>query len=86
MPIRQMLDSNVFNPEEVTMLRCVFEDTLRALKLVDRSDPATSLIAKKIIALASQGERDPKRLRQAAIQAFSQASEDGETSPTTVST
>ena len=50
MPIRQMLDSNVFNPEEVTMLRCVFEDTLRALKLVDRSDPATSLIAKKIIA------------------------------------
>ena len=39
MPIRQLLDSNAFNPEEVTMLRDVFEDTLRALKLVDRSDP-----------------------------------------------
>ena len=32
MPIRQLLDSNAFNPEEVTILRDVFEDTLRALK------------------------------------------------------
>ena len=75
MPIRQLLDSNVFNPEEVTMLRDVFEDTLRALKLVDRSDPVTSLIAKKIIELAGRGERDPARLRQEAVQAFSEAPE-----------
>ena len=75
MPIRQLLDSNVFNPEEVAMLRDVFEDTLRTLKLVDRSDPVTSLIAKKIIELASRGERDPARLRQATAQAFSHASE-----------
>ena len=47
MPIRRLLDSNAFNPEEVTILRDVFEDTLRALKLTDRSDPVTSLIAKK---------------------------------------
>jgi hypothetical protein len=40
MPIRQLLDSNAFNPEEVAMLRDVFEDTLRALKLDDRSDPS----------------------------------------------
>ncbi len=59
MPIRQLLDSNAFNPEEVTILRDVFEDTLRALKLTDRSDPVTSLIAKKIIELARLGERDP---------------------------
>jgi hypothetical protein len=71
MPIRQLLDSNAFNPEEVTMLRDVFEDTLRALKLVDRSDPVTLLIAKKIIGLARRGERDPARLRQAAVQVFS---------------
>jgi hypothetical protein len=67
MPIRQLLDSNAFNPEEVTMLRDVFEDTLRALKLTDRSDPVTSLIAKKIIELGRLGERDPARLRQAAM-------------------
>ena len=75
MPIRQLLDSNAFNPEEVSMLRDVFEDTLRALKLVDRSDPVTSLIAKKIIELARRGERDRARLRQAAVEAFSDAPE-----------
>ena len=34
MLIRQLLDSNSFNPEEVTMLRDVFEDTLCVLHLV----------------------------------------------------
>jgi hypothetical protein len=86
MPIRQLLDSNAFNPEEVAMLRDVFEDTLRALKLVDRNDPATSLIAKKIITLASEGERDPTRLRQAAVRAFSQGSEHAAASPPTLPT
>ncbi len=81
MPIRQLLDSNAFNPEEVTTLRDVFEDTLRALKLTDRSDPVTSLIAKKIIELARLGERDPARLRQAALQAFSLTPEHSETPP-----
>jgi hypothetical protein len=86
MPIRQLLDSNAFNPEEVTMLRDVFEDTLRALKLVDRSDPVTLLIAKKIIELARRGERVPARLRQAAVQAFADAPERPETPASTVST
>ena len=86
MPIRQLLDSNAFNPEEVTMLRDVFEDTLRALKLVDRSDPVTLLIAKKIIELARRGERVPARLRQAAMQAFSEAPERLETRAPTLST
>ena len=81
MPIRQLLDSNAFNPEEVTILRDVFEDTLRTLKLTDRSDPVTSLIAKKIIELARLGERDPARLRQAALQALSLALEHPETPP-----
>jgi hypothetical protein len=86
MPIRQLLDSNAFNPEEVTMLSDVFEDTLRGLKLVDRSNPVTSLIAKKIIELARRGERDPARLRQAAVHAFSDAPERSETPPPILST
>ena len=70
MPIRQLLDSNAFNPEEVTMLRDVFEDTLCVLHLVDRSDPVTSLIAKKIIELARRGERDPARLYDGVMKEF----------------
>jgi hypothetical protein len=71
MPIRQLLDNAAFNPEEIAMLRDVFEDTLRSMKLTDRADPATLLVAKKIIELATQGERDATRLRRAAIDAFS---------------
>ena len=33
----------------------VFEDTLRTLKLTDRSEPVLSLIAKKIIELGELG-------------------------------
>ena len=59
-------------PDEITVLTTAFEDTLRALRLADRADPATEIIAKKIIELAQQGERDPVRLRERAIQFLSQ--------------
>ena len=71
-PIRRLLENHVFGPEEITVLTTAFEDTLRALRLADRTDPATEIIAKKIIELAQQGERDPVRLRERAIQFLSQ--------------
>ena len=72
MPIRRLLENHVFGPDEITVLPAAFEDTLRTLRLVDRADPATEIIAKKIIELAQQGERDPVRLRERAIQFLSQ--------------
>jgi hypothetical protein len=81
MILRQLLDGNAFNPEEITMLREVFEDSLRTLKLVDRSDPVTLLIAERIIELARRGVRDPSRLRQAAVQALSDAPQRSEAAP-----
>jgi hypothetical protein len=64
--------NHVFGPDEITVLTTAFEDTLRALRLADRADPVTEIIAKKIIELAQQGERDPVRLRERAIQFLSQ--------------
>ena len=54
-------------PEDITLLASVFEDALRELRLVDRSDPATLLVAKRIIETAQKGERDPVRLHEAAV-------------------
>jgi hypothetical protein len=71
-PIRRLLENHVFGPDEIAVLTTAFEDTLRALRLTDRADPATEIIAKKIIELAQQGERDPVRLRERAIQFLSQ--------------
>ena len=54
--------------QEIKILGDAFEDALRTLRLVNRDDPATEIVAKKIIELAQRGERDPVRLRQAAVQ------------------
>ena len=59
-----------FTPEDVAVLTAVFEETLQALRLVDRNDPAVTMLAKRIIAFARQGERDPTMLRAAVLKSF----------------
>jgi len=44
---------------------------LRRLGLVDRNDPAAVAVAKMIIELAKEGERDPERLCALALQQLS---------------
>jgi len=43
---------------------------LRELRLADREDPATLLVAYKIIDFAKLGERNPDRLRDASVKAL----------------
>ena len=56
---------NAFDPDDIKVLVTAFEGALQKLGLVNRKDSATTLIAKRIISLAQQGERDPIRLRDA---------------------
>jgi hypothetical protein len=72
MAIYRLLKNGVFGPEDVKVLTTAYEEALRALRLKDRSDPATDMIAKKIIELAQRGERDPVRLREYAIRDLSE--------------
>jgi hypothetical protein len=72
MAIYRLLKNRAFGPDEIKVLTTAYEDALRALRLTNRSDPATELIAKKIIELAQRGERDPVRLRERAIQGLSE--------------
>jgi hypothetical protein len=51
-----------FGPEDVAKLVAGFESALAKLDLKDRNDPATNVVAKLIIQLAKDGERDPNRL------------------------
>jgi hypothetical protein len=66
-PIYRLLKGHVFGPDEIEVLSTAFEGALVELQLVDRTDPATELVAKRIIDLAQRGERDPVRLREAAV-------------------
>jgi hypothetical protein len=72
MPIRALLENDAsFGPDDISVLVSAFESALRALGLVDREDPATLLVAATIFEAAKNGERDPNRLREAAVQALS---------------
>jgi hypothetical protein len=72
MPIYRLLQNHAFGPDEISVLTTAFEEALQTLRLVDRADPATEMVARKIIELAQQGERDPVRLRERAVKSLSE--------------
>jgi hypothetical protein len=45
--IYRFLQHSAFAPEDIAPLVAAYEDCLRALKLSDRSDPITEMLAKK---------------------------------------
>jgi len=69
-PIYRLFALGAFEPEMIATMGDVFEDVLRTLGLVDREDPLTTMIARKVIELAQHGERDRDRLKQLTLEAF----------------
>lgn len=67
MAIYRLLQKSAFGPEDIQLLATAYEDALRALKLNDRDDPITQLVAKRIIEAAQTGLRDPDSLCATAI-------------------
>ena len=59
MTIYRLLENTTFGPEEIERLVKAYEQALRALGLVDRSDPITLLVAEKIIAVGWFGIENP---------------------------
>ena len=70
MPIDRIPENAAFDPDAVNALTSAFEATCAALSLVDRNDPRTEIIAKKIMEHAQRGERDPIRLRELVVAEF----------------
>ena len=64
MPIRE---SGTFSPEDIATITAAYEESLRALGLVDRTDPAATMVAKRVLGIAAGGERDPIVLRDAVL-------------------
>jgi hypothetical protein len=70
MPIYPLMQSRVFEPELINTLATVFEDILRDLKLTDRTDPLTTIVANKVIEAAQMGETNPQRIRERALRSM----------------
>ncbi len=67
MAIYRLLQHSAFTPEDIAPIGAAYEDCLRVLKLTNRSDPLTEIIAKAIIAIAQTGVRDPVQIRDLAL-------------------
>jgi len=65
--LARLLQNSAFGPDEIKPMTTAYEDALRVLGFVDRTDAITEIVAKKIIEIAQTGERDPLRSRARAI-------------------
>ena len=68
MAIYRLLQHSAFGPEDIAPIVTAYEDCLRILKLTNRSDPFTEIVAKAIFAIAQTGVRDPLQLRKLALE------------------
>jgi hypothetical protein len=67
MPVRPSVAPGVFEPEAIAAMSDAFEAACELLRETGRPDVAREVIARRIISAARFGERDPARLRAAAL-------------------
>jgi len=58
----------LFEPEDIAQLAVGLESALTHLGVKDRNDPMTNSVAKLIIQLAKDGERDSTSLAKRAVE------------------
>jgi len=72
-PIRPFLTGHAFEPEVVREMSLAFESACEALGLRIRDDPATRLVAEKIIDLVDRGVRGGDQLRTMTLKEFNRS-------------
>jgi hypothetical protein len=78
MPITPFLAHQAFEPDVIETMSAAYVATCDALRLKVGDDPATRLVAEKVINLAQRGIRDPDVLRAMTLKEF--GSNDGNAS------
>jgi hypothetical protein len=80
LPFPSRADASAFDPESIQVLCDAFEDAWRALHtsgttshLGGQEEQTSEMLARYIIELAKLGERDPRRLREAALAHLAEA-------------
>ena len=68
MAIYRLLQHSAFMPEDIAPIVAAYEDCLRILKLTNRADPFTEIVAKAIFQIAQTGVRDPAQLCELALE------------------
>ncbi len=68
MPITPFLSGQPFDPEVVRAMSIAYEDVCRTLRLRPSSDPASEVVAKKVIEMAQRGVRNADALKERVLQ------------------
>jgi hypothetical protein len=66
MPLNRLLENSKLGPEDIARLNKAYTYASRALSLVERNDPLTQMLARKIIEVGAT-ESDPKKISDIAI-------------------
>jgi hypothetical protein len=62
----------VFDQSAIHAMAAAFEACCRSLRLEDRIDPITDIVARKVVEVAGTGERDPQRICGLVLLALSE--------------
>ena len=74
--LTRFLEDTAFGPDEIAVMVAAYEVGLTQINSSGHNDPAAETLAQTIVMLAKQGERDPVRLEQRAIEIMSGQSPD----------
>ena len=84
MPLCPLLSNQSFSPETKQTISLAFERVCVSLGLNVQDDPATRLVAEKIIALAKRDINDVETLRDMTLREFGKETSAGRGSPLSI--
>ena len=69
--LTRFIEDTAFGPDEIAIMVAAYEVGLTEINSSGHNDPAAETLAQTIVMLAKQGERDPVRLEQRAVEIMS---------------
>ena len=70
MPIRPYLQGQAFDPDTIRVMGHAFENVCNQLRIIDRHDAVTKIVARTVIDMAQRGFRDVDGLTSAVMEEF----------------
>jgi len=62
MPVTRLSQGLAFDPAAIQVMTAAYDSACRSLGLKGHADPLNEIVAKKIIIIAQEGERDPAKI------------------------
>ena len=70
MSINRLLQDSAFEPEQIGRIAEAYKQVLHALRLINRIDPLTEIVAEKIFGVAQTDEFDTSRITELTLMDF----------------